>query len=93
MYNFFTKLRALVDFLLAITLGYFALTTSIFPLLNIFLVVVAIFVLLQGCGNWDKANNYGPYNNSNNNQSNHQNIYRHQNSTKKNSDDNDILDP
>ena len=60
------KIRIIGDLILSICLGYIALTVS-FPavLVNIILLVCSVFVLFQACGNIDKENHYGKYNQDN----------------------------
>lgn len=62
MKQFLNSLLTLGLFILAAML-FFVGVTYTFPssLINIVLFIVAIFVLLQGCGNIDKQNGYGKY--------------------------------
>lgn len=62
MRNFLTKLLTLLLFILSAGCLYLAVTAC-FPnfFVNIVLFVIAIFVLLQACGNIDKENGYGKY--------------------------------
>ena len=63
MKQFFTKLFTLFLFLLACYCFYVA-TVVVFAnsFVNIALFVVAIFVLIQACGNLDKNLGYGKWN-------------------------------
>ena len=62
MKEFFTGLITLLFF--AVALGLFcAAVTVVYPtvFINLVLVIISIFVLLQGCERLDKAYNLGPY--------------------------------
>ena len=62
MREFFTDLITLLFF--AVALGLFcAAVTVVYPtvFINLVLVIISIFVLLQGCERLDKAYNLGPY--------------------------------
>ena len=62
MKEFFTGLITLLFF--AVALGLFCVAvTVVYPtvFINLVLVIISIFVLLQGCERLDKAYNLGPY--------------------------------
>ena len=62
MREFFTDLITLLFF--AVALGLFwAAVTVVYPtvFINLVLVIISIFVLLQSCERLDKAYNLGPY--------------------------------
>ena len=62
MKEFFTGLITLLFF--AVALGLFCAAVSVvYPtvFINLVLVIISIFVLLQGCERLDKAYNLGPY--------------------------------
>ena len=62
MREFFTDLITLLFF--AVALGLFCAAVSVaYPtvFINLVLVIISIFVLLQGCERLDKAYNLGPY--------------------------------
>lgn len=62
MKEFFTGLITLLFF--AVALGLFCTAvTVVYPtvFINLVLVIISIFVLLQGCERLDKAYNLGPY--------------------------------
>ena len=62
MREFFTGLITLLFF--AVALGLFCVAvTVVYPtvFINLVLVIISIFVLLQGCERLDKAYNLGPY--------------------------------
>ena len=62
MREFFTGLITLLFF--AVALGLFcAAVTVVYPtvFINLVLVIISIFVLLQGCERLDKAYHLGPY--------------------------------
>lgn len=62
MKHFFDDLIILSLLLLSISLAYFAIVTSFgLPLVNILLLIIAIFVLLQGCNRIDKNWGIGKY--------------------------------
>lgn len=66
MKDFFTSLITLILFILALGLFYAALTVS-YPsvFINLVLIIISIFVLLQGCERIDKAYELGDYANDN----------------------------
>lgn len=68
MKDFMTGLITLLFFIVAIGLFYAAITVT-YPstLINIILIVVSIFVLLQGCERMDKAYDLGEYSDKHNN--------------------------
>ena len=58
--NILSKLRVLCDFVISTCLTYVGLTLPMGNvLLNIILIVVALFVLIQALGLIDKLNGYG----------------------------------
>ena len=62
MREFFTGLITLLFF--AVALGLFCVAVTVaYPtvFINLVLVIISIFVLLQGCERLDKAYNLGPY--------------------------------
>ena len=62
MKEFFTDLITLLFF--AVALGLFCVAVTVaYPtvFINLVLVIISIFVLLQGCERLDKAYNLGPY--------------------------------
>ena len=62
MREFFTDLITLLFFIVALGLFWAAVTvvySTVF--INLVLVIISIFVLLQGCERLDKAYNLGPY--------------------------------
>ena len=62
MKEFFTGLITLLFF--AVALGLFCVAVTVaYPtvFINLVLVIISIFVLLQGCERLDKAYNLGPY--------------------------------
>ena len=62
MREFFTDLITLLFF--AVALGLFCVAVTVeYPtvFINLVLVIISIFVLLQGCERLDKAYNLGPY--------------------------------
>ena len=62
MKEFFTDLITLLFF--AVALGLFCIAvTVVYPtvFINLVLIIISIFVLLQGCERLDKAYNLGPY--------------------------------
>lgn len=62
MREFFTDLITLLFF--AVALGLFCAAVTVeYPtvFINLVLVIISIFVLLQGCERLDKAYNLGPY--------------------------------
>lgn len=62
MKEFFNKTLTLLLFLLSAGLFYLTFTyVFISSFINIALFIIAIFVLLEACGNIDKANGYGKY--------------------------------
>lgn len=66
MKDFFTSLITLILFIVALGLFYSALTVS-YPsvFINLVLIIISIFVLLQGCERIDKAYELGDYANDN----------------------------
>jgi hypothetical protein len=66
MKDFFTDLITLLFFIVAIGLFYAAITVT-YPsvLINLVLVIISIFVLLQGCERLDKAYELGEYSEKN----------------------------
>ena len=62
MREFFTGLITLLFFAVALGLFCVAITVA-YPtvFINLVLVIISIFVLLQGCERLDKAYNLGPY--------------------------------
>jgi fatty acid desaturase len=68
MKQFFLRLLTLSLFILAVGLFYLAVTFPFSNLLvNVILLVVALFVTVQACGNVDKLLCYGKYKNRNDN--------------------------
>ena len=62
MKQFFSKFITLLLFLLAATLTYFGVTVLFKSfLINICLIIFAIFFLIQACANVDKNNGLGRY--------------------------------
>lgn len=62
MRNILSKFVTLGLFILAFSLFYIAMTTTFyFALINIVLIIIAVFVLLQGCGNMDRELKFGRY--------------------------------
>ena len=62
MRDFFNDLLTLLFFVVAITLFYAAITVAYNTIFfNLILIVVSIFVLLQGCERIDRANGLGKY--------------------------------
>lgn len=66
MKDFFTSLITLILFIVALGLFYAALTVT-YPsvFINLVLIIISIFVLLQGCERIDKAYELGDYANDN----------------------------
>jgi hypothetical protein len=62
MKDFFTSLITLILFVVALGLFYAALTVT-YPsvFINLVLIIISIFVLLQGCERIDKAYELGEY--------------------------------
>jgi hypothetical protein len=62
MKDFFTSLITLILFVVALGLFYAALTVT-YPsvFINLVLIIISIFVLLQGCERIDKAYELGDY--------------------------------
>ena len=62
MKDFITSMITLILFITAVGLFYAAITVT-YPsvFINLVLVIISIFVLLQGCERLDKAYNLGPY--------------------------------
>ena len=74
MKEFFTDLITLLFF--AVALGLFCIAvTVVYPsvFINLVLVIISIFVLLQGCERLDKAYNLGPYKEEKNEEEKEQN--------------------
>ena len=67
MKDFFTGLITLLFFIMAVALFYAAITVT-YPsvLINLVLVIISIFILLQGCERLDKAYELGEYSEKNN---------------------------
>ena len=74
MREFFTDLITLLFFAVALGL-FFAAVTVVYPsvFINLVLVIISIFVLLQGCERLDKAYNLGPYKEEKNEEEKEQN--------------------
>ena len=65
MRDFFYKTFTLSLFILAIGLFYNAIVASYFTVfINLVLIIISIFVLLQACGRVDKALGLGKYANN-----------------------------
>ena len=62
MKDFITSLITLIFFIMAVGLFYAAITVT-YPsvFINLVLVIISIFVLLQGCERLDKAYELGEY--------------------------------
>lgn len=62
MIDFFTKLITLIYFIMAMGFFYAAITVT-YPtiFINLILICISIFVLLQGCARVDKAHGLGDY--------------------------------
>lgn len=74
MKEFFTDLITLLFF--AVALGLFCIAvTVVYPtvFINLVLIIISIFVLLQGCERLDKAYNLGPYKEENDEEEKEQN--------------------
>ena len=72
MREFFTDLITLLFF--AVALGLFwAAVTVVYPtvFINLVLIIISIFVLLQGCERLDKAYHLGPYKETEEEEQNH----------------------
>ena len=71
MKDFFTGLITLLFFIMAVALFYAAITVT-YPsvLINLVLVIISIFILLQGCERLDKAYELGEYADDNDNENN-----------------------
>ena len=62
MKEFLNSVLSMLLFIVAICLFYISATvTFTSSMVNIIVFVVAIFVLLQGCGNIDKTHKFGKY--------------------------------
>ena len=62
MKELLNKVLSLVLFIVALVLFYVAVAaTFTSSVVNIIVFVIAIFVLLQGCGNVDKTHHFGQY--------------------------------
>lgn len=62
MKEFFNSVLSMMMFIVAICLFYTAVTvTFTSSVMNIIIFIIAIFVLLQGCGNIDKTHKFGKY--------------------------------
>lgn len=62
MKDFLNSVLSMVLFIVAICLFYVSATvTFTSSVVNIIVFVIAIFVLLQGCGNIDKTHKFGKY--------------------------------
>jgi len=62
MKDFLNSVLSMSLFIVAVCLFYVSATvTFTSSLMNIIIFVIAIFVLLQGCGNIDKAHKFGKY--------------------------------
>ena len=74
MKDFITSLITLIFFIMAVGLFYAAITVT-YPsvFINLVLVIISIFVLLQGCERIDKAYELGEYAEDENNHHNHNN--------------------
>jgi hypothetical protein len=67
MRDFFKNLITFFYFMAAIILFYYAIImTFATALINLILIALSVFFLLQGCDKIDKYNNLGKYNNHNN---------------------------
>jgi hypothetical protein len=64
MKNFLNELSALIIFLLSIFFFYLSFTIDIIsPLVNVFVFIIAIFVLIKSCDRLDKELGIGEYKN------------------------------
>lgn len=62
MKEFLNSVLSMLMFIVAICLFYVSATvTFTSSVVNIIIFVIAIFVLLQGCGNIDKTHKFGKY--------------------------------
>ena len=62
MKNFFEDLSTLFTFLLAVLFFYLAFTINIIsPIVNVFIFIIAIFVLIKGCDKLDEDLGIGEY--------------------------------
>lgn len=62
MKNFLNELSALIIFLLSIFCFYLSFTIDIIsPLVNVFVFIIAIFVLIKSCDRLDKELGIGEY--------------------------------
>jgi hypothetical protein len=66
MKHFFDDLISLILILISISLFYLAITATYSSLLvNLFLFIIAIFVLMKGCDKLDESLGLGKYSNQN----------------------------
>lgn len=66
MKNFFDELSVLTTFLFAILLFYLSFNITIYsPIVNVFIFIIAIFVLIKGCDKLDKELSIGEYKDKN----------------------------
>ena len=72
MKDFITSLITLIFFIMAVGLFYAAITVT-YPsvFINLVLVIISIFVLLQGCERLDKAYELGEYAEDEDDEKNH----------------------
>ena len=71
MKNFFNELSALIIFLLAIFFFYLSFTIDIIsPMVNVFVFIIAIFVLIKSCDRLDKELGIGEYKDDNKKENN-----------------------
>lgn len=62
MREFLQKVLSMILFVVSIVLFHIAATTTFtMSVMNVIIFVVAIFVLLQACGNVDKTHKFGKY--------------------------------
>ena len=80
MKNFITSLITLIFFIVAVGLFYAAITVA-YPsvFINLVLVIISIFVLLQGCERLDKAYELGEYANDDDDDQNQNHHHNHNN--------------
>lgn len=83
MKNFITSLITLIFFIMAVGLFYAAITVT-YPsvFINLVLVIISIFVLLQGCERIDKAYELGEYAEETDDENNNQNHHHHNHNNK-----------
>lgn len=74
MKDFITSLITLIFFIMAIGIFYAAITVA-YPsvFINLVLIIISIFVLLQACDRIDKTYDLGDYADDNYDDDNHQN--------------------